>query len=369
MDNIKSNIKKKLLAKLEKVRDKIRKEKELFISKEHEEICYYYNEYLRYLNKTNMKVKTIVFEYLDDGIEQEFDKQMFLKLRKNKKEIKFNYNSSLFTLDYNDYNKKFINKSQKIIDVKYIQDLIKEQDKFLKSLSLREVFNLKHYTSLGDTIINSFIDNTFNIKKVAIPYTIRSLFFYQFLDYFTMNPIYNGNNVPIDNDTKFILFLNYNYLDFNKNIYKFVIELYIKELKEIFDKAPRNKKKFFVYRGVKDNYIAEQITKNKTRGYFTSNRFTSTSLSFNKAMIFTNTYKNRYIYEISIEEGVPVIFMNGISFYKNEFEILLPINSTFYVNYARKEFYDFKNKATLCYLPEDNSSIGTMVSMSYFDYI
>lgn len=367
MENIKSNIKKKLLAKLEKIRNKLKQEKDIYISKEHEEICEYFNKYHQLKLKIIAKYKSIKFESADDSINLANSNTKLLKFRKEGiNKIPFKNKPIEVFLSYNQYNKKFINKFQKIIDIDYFKDFIKEQDKFIKSLSIREIYNIKAYTFNGDTIINSYINNTLDISKVDLDINARCIFFFQFLDYFTSNPIYKGANVPITNDIEFIAFIKNNYKKFDIAIYIHVINQYIKEMKAIFDKAPRNKKKFFVYRGVNDNYISNEVSQKKTRGYFTSNRFISTSLVFNVAVGFSKK-DVRIVYEIAIEEGVPVIFIQGISYIKGEIEILLPINSTFYIEYALKKDTYYRDTNEICYTTAKKNI--NIVSLSYFDYI
>jgi len=361
-------INEKLKYKLEKIREKIKKDKDIYISKEHEDICFYYKKYKEYLKIK--KNKKITFSYLDDKIYYDNSKKYFLTLRKTNKNISFAKKNISIEITYNPINKSFINKLQKTVDIDYIQSIFKEQDKFFKSLSVREVFNLKHYTFHGDNVLNSYINNTLNISNINIDYNNETTFFYQFLDYFIANPIYNGNKVPIDDDEKFIDFLKNNYYKFDMSIYTYILNLYIKEIKAIFDKAPKNKQKFYVYRGVNDNYISKKVAQNKSKGYFTSDRYVSTSLFINEALRFIGNGNDNIIYEIAIEPNVPIIFMQSISYVKNEFEVLLPINSTFFIEYALKKRTLFTDKSLICFDSKDEKGTKTinMTCLSYFDY-
>jgi len=194
-----------------------------------------------------------------------------------------------------------------------------------------------------------FINKTFSIEFLIIDYNTSSLLYFQFLDYFSHNRIFNDKEVNIDNSQEFLKFIKSNYKTFSTDIYNQVIAFYIQELIEIFKKAPKTKEVMYVYRVVKDNYISKEVSKNKTRGVFTSNRFTSVSL-FAEIAIKYFTNMNNILYEIKIEKGMPVIFIDSISLHKGENEILLPFNSSFYIDYALKKIRYYKDKTgIICY--------------------
>ena len=63
-----SKIESALLSKLKKVREKIEKDNDIYINKEHEELCYYYNKYQEVLKKNKIINKEVFFDSVDDGI-------------------------------------------------------------------------------------------------------------------------------------------------------------------------------------------------------------------------------------------------------------------------------------------------------------
>jgi hypothetical protein len=351
------SVSKSLMGKLEKVRNKIKEDNDIYISKEHELVCYYYDKYKELVDKIKMVEKKINLEYLTDNIDIN-SQQNFLE----KDTIEFKKKTSKIVIDYNEYNHKFINKIQRIINIDHLNELLQQQDDFIKSLSVRELYNLKHYTYQGDKIIVEFINKTFSIDFLKIDYNNSTLLYFQFLDYFSHNPIFNGKDVNINDSQEFLKFINSNYKTFSIDIYNQVISAYIHELNEIFKKAPKTKEVMYVYRGVKDNYISKEVSKNKTRGFFVSNRFTSTSLFLKSAIGFIG--QDSVLYEIKIEKGLPVIFLNGITFITEEFEILLPINSTFYIDYALKTENYYHNKNLICNENKDSIEIK-MTSLVY----
>ncbi len=336
------SVSKSLMEKLEKVRNKIKEDNDIYISKEHELVCYYYNKFQELADTIKMIEKKINIEYLTDNIEFGFQ-QKFLE----KDKIDFKNKTSEIVIGYNEYNHKFINRIQRIINFNHINEFLHDQDEFIKSLSIRELYNLKHYTYQGDKLIVEFINKKFSIEFLDINYNSSTLLYFQFLDYFSHNPIFEGQQVNIDNSQEFLRFISRNFKKFSIDIYNQAITSYIHELNEIFKKAPKTKEILYVYRGVNDNYISKEVSKNKSRGFFVSNRFTSTTLFLASAINFIKT-QDSVLYEIKIEKGLPVIFLNGISFINQEFEVLLPINSTFYIDYALKIENYYHNKNLIC---------------------
>jgi len=375
-------ISKALLNKLEKIRIKIKQDNDLYISKEHKKMCnyykkyqeftkkeikidnekekekqlYYYNKYQELYEKTEIIEKEVNLKFITDTIGQMTQKRHLLEYLNSEprsKYLPFNYTNYNYKINYNKYNHKFINNLQKFLNFDIIQDFLQEQDKFIKSLSMRELYNLKHYTFQGDTLIIKFLNNEFNISQLLIAYSISTLLYFQFNDYFKKNPIFKGNRVNYRNSEAFIEFLNSNYHNFSMEIYEYVLTLYIEELQEIFKKAPKINHVLYVYRGVEDNYINKEVSKNKSKGYFISKRFISTSLIPEIAINYSLKSINKILYEIKIEKGTPVIFLAGISFFKNEMEVLLPIDTTLYIDYASKKVKYYENKRILCDIEED----------------
>jgi len=376
-----SSIHNSLKSKLEKVRAKIIEDNDKYIDEDHEKLCLNYAKYLefdknrdsdKYKGKEteyqgyyiqykaikdtlNLQDKMFSFQFKTDNIA--YDEQqriLFQNINNNTNIIPFSYTNYNYKIFFNTYNRKFINNIGKNIDYDLYQRFIEKQDDFIDSLNIRELYVLKHYTYQGDTIISSFLNGEFDITELDIDYNEHTLFYFQFYDYFKNFRQYNDILLEgyIDDPSFFIRFLQTNYKYFSLQIYKFVIELYIKELIAIFEKAPETDDVMFLYRGVGDNYINRTVAEKKTGGYFVSDRFTSSSLFPTIAYNYAIGNRSNILYEIKIDKGVKVIFLAGISFYKEEMEVLLPINTTFYIDYAnmKKKFYN--DKTILC----DNDS-------------
>ena len=358
-----TSISRALTSKLEKARQKIKEDNEIYINKDHQKLCYHYSKYLEFKKKVKMEKKKLEFSYIDDGITRHLQVEVLNQYSNNP-----SFNIELYTkkekftheLEYNQFNHKFVNQVQKIINVDQLQDFFDKQSEFIKNLSIRDRYNLKYYTNQGDTIMVHFINRTFDITNIEFPRN-NIIFYFQFLDYFNENPVYNSFQVNTSDYYQFSSFIMKNYKSFNHDIYNYVINKFIQELKDLYEKAPRTKEVMYVYRGINDNYIAQEVSKNKSLGYFISNRFTSTSIFATTAFKFTNTQK---LYEIKIEKGLPVIFMEGITLFKGEYEVLLPINATFFIDYANKIIkHNNMNKSFICIENEqtDNINITSLV--------
>jgi hypothetical protein len=80
-----------------------------------------------------------------------------------------------------------------------------------------------------------------------------------------------------------------------------------------------------VYRGVNNDY---HLLKKKEE-VFVNTFFSSTTFLFDIAYKFLDKKKG-FMQRITIDAGLPIIFLEGITFNSGEYEILLPIN-TFYI--------------------------------------
>ena len=373
VNNTKNSKEKLLTSKLNSIRRKLENDKDkyedFYLDEEHKSMCNYYNLYQELIKQVKVQLKMVPFTIATDNINDRNQLSILSTLNESDK-ITFTDNVFEYPIEYNDYNHKFINKIQKFIDVEEIQAFLTEQSNFLKSLSVREIFNLKYYTQNAYKIIMNFIEGTFDVKQITHDIIYKNtLFHFQFLDYFKRNPVFNNITVDTSNFQNFHSFIQSNYVKFTMDMYNEIIQNFIEEINEIFKKAPRIKKELFVYRAVQDNYISAEVIKNKTRGYFTTNRFTSTSLFANKIMSFLDEKKG-VLYEIKLEKGVPVIFLEGITFHPLEYEVLLPIGAKLFIDYANKKQKYYMNMNLICEDKDrrDSSSINiNMTSLVYFE--
>jgi len=366
-----TKIHQRLLSKLEKSRKHINDEDNIYISEEHRLMCYYNKKLMELKKKLNIKNKQIDIKYKANILVNNSERETFEVKRKEEVDALLDFKDITYKyiIKYNEYNKKFINKIQEYIDVDNLNNFIEQQNNFLEKLSIREIYNLKYYTYRGDIYINSYIDT-----EIFQPQIIKETggdivdddsdlcyYFFQFLDYFKINNNYKGEEVPTEDDSLFIKFIQDNYLDFDKDIYKFVFDLYIKELKVIFDKAPITQHRLVLYRGINENYVSKQSKK----GYYISNHFSSTSLF--PEIAYNYTKKKKIILKIIVEKGQPLIYVEGITLAKGDYEVIMPIHSTLYIDYALKKVGYYKTKDELCPVINDDNSIN-MTTVIYMKY-
>ena len=362
----------KLLSKLEKSRKQILKDNDIYVSKEHKQLCYYNEKLIELKKKIKILNKHIEINYKNNILVNNSELDTFIEKRSEGDNSSLDYSDKIYkyNIKYNEYNKKFINKIQEHIDVNNLNEFIEQQNTFIESLNIRDIYNLKYYTYRGDIYLNSYID----CGGIFDPNVIKNngggivdddsdlcYYFFQFSDYFKLNNNYKGEEIPLDNDQLFIKFLKNNYLDFNEDIYKFVFETYIKELKEIFNKAPRTKHEIVLYRGVNENYILNQSKK----GYYITNHFSSTSLFTEIAYNYTK--KKKIILKIIVEKGLPLIFVEGITLAKGDYEVIMPIHSTLYIDYALKKINYYKTRDDICPTINNDNTINmtTVIFMKY----
>jgi len=340
-----SKFKNKILS----IRDSI-KENDLFLNEEHKLLCHYYTKIIELKKKLKTKNKKITFIYMknvllnDSHIDSLFNGSIMYK------EVSYIYN-----IQWNDYNKKFINKYNYVVNSDYINSFFIEQFQFLNSLSIRDIYNLKYYTYHGDIYLNSYINNNFTIdlikdnsENLFDNETEIYYFYHQFKDYFKKYPNYNNSIIDVDNKNGFINFIKKNHLNFSLNIYNHIFEMYLEELKNIFKIAPKTTDNLSLYRGISNDYITSKL-KNK---YYKTNQFTSTSI-FAETAIMYSTQSNKTIIKIDVNKGNRLIYVEGITLSENDYEIIIPINSYLYLKKSLLDVPYYKKKDDLI-CPQEN---------------
>lgn len=297
-------------------------EDEYYINEDHKLLCLYRNKYLELQKKLELKQLTHTIKY--DKIN--YDLTVIIKKTHD------------IQLYYNDYNKNFINKLYDNINIDILNNILSNNDIFLKSLLKDELDNIRYYTYYGDTILNMFLKKCFTIEWLKDTYYDSSasepfilfddnnikyfLFNTQIYNYFKLDEWKYSNLLNKTNIEIFNMYYNISVDD-----YKAIFKLYIADLMNIFNKAPKLTSKLIVYRGVNNDY---HLKKTK-EGVFINTFFSSTTFLFDIAYKFLDKNKtNGFIQRITIDEGIPILFLEGITFNEGEFEMLLPIN-TFYI--------------------------------------
>ena len=114
-------------------------------------------------------------------------------------------------------------------------------------------------------------------------------------------------------------------------------KMFVEDLKNIFYNAPPINKKTIVYRGTKTLYYS--TTNKKT---FKNNSFMSTSYGIWAARSFSDSLNKKCcIKKITLKPGTKALFMDGITQYESETEILLPPDNEFkIISHEINSYYD-----------------------------
>ena len=156
---INNNIKAKLSSFRKNVEDN-----DIFLNEDHKLLCFYYNKYIELKSKLETKNKKIIFKFMRNILNLNENNTLIVNEFENKIEyelIKYEYN-----IKYNLYNKKYVNKLNYIFNYDYINIFLQEQYLFLRSLTTRELYNIKYYTYHGDIYLNAFIQGIFSIDFI-----------------------------------------------------------------------------------------------------------------------------------------------------------------------------------------------------------
>jgi predicted Ser/Thr protein kinase len=205
-----------------------------------------------------------------------------------------------------------------IIDTKWLV----AQDKYIRSLSARQLFTMYGYSYNGDSWAHAYLDGRFNFSlfKTAVPGPTSNnyfAFFFQARDY------YKINTGDINKDYKAVIDRVTTEKDV-KNIEN-IMNMFINELNEIIRKAPAVTRTFIVFRGQKDDKYMSGMIGNT----YTAERFCSTSVD---GTVSRDRFSSGHtLQRITVLRGSKCLLMFGVTKFDDELEILLPRGSTYQI--------------------------------------
>jgi predicted Ser/Thr protein kinase len=211
------------------------------------------------------------------------------------------------------------------------------QDKYIRSLGVREIFTISGYSYNGDQWAHTYLDGRFDYNRFRT--SVGNLggtyfaFFFQARDFYKINTgdilkDYNETVTRVKNDKD------------NENI-KSIIHMFINDLNEIIRKAPSVTRTFIVFRGNKDDKYLTGAVNN----LYTTERFCSASVSGGKAV--DSFASGHELQRITILKGSKCLLMFGITQVPGEWEILLPRGSTYQIVKRRQNMKTLEN-TNLC---------------------
>lgn len=211
------------------------------------------------------------------------------------------------------------------------------QDKYIRTLGVREIFTVSGYSYNGDKWAHAYLDGTFNYNTFRTG--VGNLggtyfaFFFQARDFYKIN---TGDILKDYDETVTRVKTDKN----NENI-KSIIHMFINDLNEIIRKAPSVTRAFILFRGNKDDkYLTGAV--NNT---YTTERFCSASVTGSVARGFAIGHE---IQRITIMKGSKCLLMFGVTQVSSEWEILLPRGSTYQIVKKRKDMKTLSQGANMC---------------------
>jgi len=265
--------------------------------------------------------------------------------RKSLEKPHFVYNTRRVTLKYNQYlaHKQLLfvyGKNVNSFENVRISDIIDTkwlvaQDKYIRSLSTRQLFTMYGYSFNGDSWAHAYLDGRFNLSvfRAAVPADTSNnyfAFFFQARDY------YKINTGDVNKDYKAVITRVKAESDVN-NI-KNIMNMFINELNEIIRKAPAVTRTFIVFRGQKDDQYMTGMIGNT----YTAERFCSTSVD---GTVSKDRFSGGHtLQRITVLRGSKCLLMFGATKFDDELEILLPRGSTYQI--VKKRTNVKSNKST-----------------------
>lgn len=357
--SISSSVNTSLLNSLYRARKNIERNKDIYVDSEHELLCEYYRKYQelsKQFQNDKMKIEYNTFK---------IDKHILSDSHNKADEIIYKEYTLKYEVFYNKYNKKFINNLYVLTNPTDYEEWVKEQNRFITSLTPEEIYTLRCHTHDGDIIINYFIRNNMKIDKdidiVGNENQRKStlivkkgqfnsnrnyiLFYYQIKEYLykTSDELSKLSRIELEE------YIKKNYKDFDWNS---ILLLYIRDINNIFKKCPEVKKTLVIYRGSFDDYYL----KKSSRGIYVVNTLTSHTLNPKVAVGYSGI--DCCVMRVKLSKGSKAILIDNISGYEEE-EILLPFNTKYYIDYARHSINYYKNNI-IC--PDESQARKLMVT-------
>ena len=206
------------------------------------------------------------------------------------------------------------------------------QDKYIRTLGVREIFTISGYTYNGDQWAHAYLDGVLDYDRFRNKVGFDGFyfaFFFQARDFYKIN---TGNILKdYDETVKRVR------SDKDNEHIKSIIHMFINDLNEIIRKAPSVTRAFIVFRGNKDDkYLAGAVN-----NLYTTERFCSASVSGEKAV--TSFADGHELQRITILKGSKCLLMFGITQVPGEWEILLPRGSTYQIVTTRQNMKTLAN--------------------------
>jgi len=249
------------------------------------------------------------------------------------------YNLSELFGDYDEEMRtiKILATQSEAIDI----DWINAQNEYISKLPKRDILTAIGYTYTGDVVLNSYLKGRFDIVKYQESLNKEVRHKYSFRDKIWLKRIYPFFTQIVDVVYKDSDYGYESYLEclgliktLPVETWYEVFEMYKLDMQRIISQAPTNKNQIVVWRGIKEKRLHD-YKENSNDIYNLVDQFSSTTLNLNISRDFTGYRDDNKItcclLQINILPGIHSLLMIGLSYVKEEYEILLNINSKYLI--------------------------------------
>lgn len=288
---------------------------------------------------------------IDFALIREKNVDVFTKYLNTKSQIPFQKTlTNIFSMYFNNYNEKnalvIFNKDYEIPG-----PWINAINNYIRSLSKDDMYTILGYSYHSFDFINSYLRGMMNKSKLKTllerHVENREYFFPFYIQVFRLLPTLLKDNelktqiITINSENKSIIYWIQEAIKRNREHAYFIIlkiqvyfpydfwihvmEQFKTDLHRIIDNSPPVTETITIYRGVNKDYFLN----GEKNQYYKNNTFVSCSLNPYHSIKYTQD--KCCLKRISILRGSKALLIAGLSHY-NEYEILLNVNSVFYIH-------------------------------------
>ena len=311
-------------------------------------------KFIQYLNAKKMPFEAKDYHDADDELYQAYN----------------NFNKHLMT--------RFTNKEQ-LDDVDH--EWFNDMNDYILNLSTYDIFTIIGYT-YDSFFINTYLSgkltkSEFNKRIRQKNFSYNSHYFSYYKQAYSLlstlpisfknsDKLVDGKSVShwikkIIAKEDYVIFISIiKYLPYDW--WETVADLFRADLKRIIDNSPSIRKKMILYRGVKDDYMLKGLEKQ----VYKNNCFVSTSLYAYRGLLFIGDDNKCCFKRITVYPGQKALFVTGLSYYPNEIEFLLNVDTQFYVQknqYLTIPLYSNMHKDT-CFKNKTDVKVNDILLLS-----
>lgn len=377
----------------------------LFVSKYHKEYCG-----SKPKNRNASTIEPVMSVNINIKLPIQYLQHTDMSALDRKKPLFLDYNEHYNYADehhlsiktgFNNYNYAFIARKSIINNLQTMPiDWIKKQMKYIKSLSMYDVYTLRGYSFIGDIIANSTLRQTpkYDGGKEAVHMKTLFPFYFQIEkmvdDGKSLNTLFEDNVlnttiyfcgeaknvhdgfaskktikelidfygkkwISLKRSVRFYIFSHcWKYL--KEDIKIQVVSVFIRDLSRIIDAAPPLSQAVTVFRGVAKDYYLKGLK----NGVYQNVGFVSSSLDINTAREFTALDGKCCLQRITVLQGTKAILLMPVSLIADEKEILFNHGCFYYIHkpMIKKKFYQYPEDTDNDTCFDNDSLIETKVS-------